>query len=78
MKNTPQTAEAALSLAGTTWAVGDDIRIITRVENAQLSKWDNKTIFADIYWRKPSGNERKKPTELTRFRTWLNKAKQQI
>lgn len=76
MQNTPQTPEAALSLAGTTWAIGDDIRVITRVENATFSEWDGKTVFADIYWSKPGGKERAKPTELTRFRTWLNKAKQ--
>ena len=76
MKNTPKTAEAANALAGTRWAIGNDERIITRVENAEISKYDNVTVFADIYWRKPDGKERSTPTALTQFRTWLNKAEQ--
>lgn len=74
MKNTPQTVSAAKSLAGTTWAIGDNFREIVRVENAELSRYDNSTIMADIFWRKPGAQERKDPTPLTTFRTWLNKA----
>jgi len=75
MKNTPKTVEAANALTGTRWAIGNDERIITRVENAEISKYDNITVFADIYWCKPGGKERSTPTPLIRFRTWLNKAK---
>ncbi len=73
--NTPNTVSAALSLAGTSWSYGEQVREIVKVENAQISKYDNRTILADIYWRKPGGQVRSNPTPLTTFRTWLNKAK---
>ena len=76
MKNPPNTVSAALSLAGTSWSYGDQVREIVRVENAQISEYDKRTILADIYWRKPGGKVRSVPTPLTTFRTWLNKAQQ--
>jgi hypothetical protein len=74
MSNTPQTVAAAQSLAGMTWAIDEDVREITRIENAQVSQYDRRTVMADVYWRKPGGKERSKSTPLTTFRTWLNKA----
>lgn len=76
MKNTPNTVAAANSLAGTSWKIGDEIREIVRVENAEVSKFDRSTIVADVYWKKAGGKLRKNPTPLTTFRTWLNKASQ--
>ncbi|HBC3900641.1 MULTISPECIES: hypothetical protein [Vibrio harveyi group] len=74
MSNTPKTVNEALSLAGKTWSIGEDVREITRIENAQVSQYDRRTVMADVYWRKPGGKERIKPTPLTTFTTWLNKA----
>ena len=70
MKNTPNTVSAALSLAGTSWSYGDQVREIVRVENAQISEYDKRTILVDIYWRKPGGKVRSVPTPLTTFRTY--------
>jgi len=78
MINTPRTVQAAQSLAGTTWENKGDVRVITRIEHAQISTYDPNTILADVYWAKPGGKERQNPTPLTTFRTWLNKAKQVI
>lgn len=77
MQNTPKTTADANSLVGTVWSIGDDEREITRVENVKVSEYDHTTIMADVYWRKPGGKERTKPTPLTTFRTWLNKATKQ-
>ena len=74
MKNNPKTVEEAKALVGTSWSYNGQTREITRVENTEQSQFDN-TIMADVYWRSAGGNERKKPTPLTSFRTWLNKAK---
>ncbi|EKO3607098.1 hypothetical protein M6C35_002006 [Vibrio metschnikovii] len=77
MQNTPKTIADANSLVGTVWGIGDDKREITRVENVKVSVYDHNTLMADIYWCKPGGKERSKPTPLTTFRTWLNKATKQ-
>lgn len=74
MKNTPLTIEDANALTGTSWALGDERREITRIEGAEVSPYDHRTILANVFWRKPGGKERTKPTPLTTFRTWLNKA----
>ena len=76
LQNTPKTVVTAKALAGTCWKVGDEVREIVRIENAELSQYDNTTVLADVFWKKQGGNVRKTPTALTRFRTWLNKASQ--
>lgn len=72
--NAPQTTSAALSLAGTIWKLNGNHREIIRIENASISRYDNRTVLAEVYWRNLGGKERRNPTQLTTFRTWLNKA----
>ena len=74
-KNTPTTVSEATALGNTMWEFNGERREIIRVEGAVLSQYDHRTVLADVYWRKEGEKERSKPTPLTTFRTWLNKAK---
>ena len=66
------TVDEAFLLVGRTFSRDGKSRTITRVDNFRRTSMGG--LSGDVYWKRPGGNEQKRPMWLPYFIDWLSKA----
>ncbi|MEI8659238.1 hypothetical protein [Vibrio sp. Hal054] len=69
--NTPKTIEDHVSLIGTKWHIGEDVRVIVDIENLVATE---QSVSGDIHWKGIGSSQPIRTTQLRFFRRWLKNA----